>query len=785
MVHLRAVQRGRVVGAPALQLGLLAGLAATAGLSAGGWAAGLTCLVGLDVLLVRSLVRAGLIGASGTRLGAANAVTLGRATLACGVAALVVTSFSRTTPAPPAAAIVGLAVVALALDAVDGRVARRTGTVSAVGARFDMEADAFLILVLAGYLAPVAGWWVLAIGLARYVLVAASWAMPWLRAGAPARSWRKVVAAVQGIVLVAAASGVLPAALLSVVLATALALLAWSFGTEAWWLWRHRDPSPDVARRVRGRAPLAVAATGTAVVLVWFAVAGPASAPSAAGGYLRLPLDVLVVAGLAVALPDRLRAAMAVGVGGLLGLLTVLKLLDLGSTTAVGRPFDPLTDWRYLGSATGLLRDSLGAAQGVAVAVAALVLAGGVLVLMPLSVLRLTTLAARRRAGTAAVVSVLGVGWTLAAALGLQAAPGVPVASTGAAGLAVDQVRLVRADRRDREQFAREARVDAFRDTPADRLLTGLRGKDVLLVFVESYGRAALEGPGPTSGVVGALDAGTQRLQASGYASASAFLTSPTFGGISWLAHSTLQSGTWVDSQRRYDDLVAGDRFTLSQAFGRAGWRTVSDVPSNRQDWPPGRSFYRYDQLYDARNVGYRGPSFSYASMPDQYTLAAFRHLELTGRPRPPVMAEIDLVSSHTPWAPVPRMVDPDAVGDGSVYDGMPAQGQAPGDVWPDVAKVRAAYATSIAYSLDALTSFVAGSGDDDLVLVVLGDHQPASIVSGARAGHDVPVSIIARDPAVLDRVASWGWQPGLRPSPSAPVWPMDTFRDRFLSAYR
>ena len=119
--------------------------------------------------------------------------------------------------------------------------------------------------------------------------------------------------------------------------------------------------------------------------------------------------------------------------------------------------------------------------------------------------------------------------------------------------------------------------------------------------------------------------------------------------------------------------------------------------------------------------------------MPDQYTLAAFRRLELTSRPRPPVMAEIDLVSSHTPWAPVPRMVDWDAVGDGSVYDGMPAQGQAPGDVWPDAGRVRAAYATSIAYSLDALTSFVAGSGDDDLVLVVLGDHQPASIVSGAR----------------------------------------------------
>ena len=117
------------------------------------------------------------------------------------------------------------------------------------------------------------------------------------------------------------------------------------------------------------------------------------------------------------------------------------------------------------------------------------------------------------------------------------------------------------------------------------------------------------------------LDAGTGQLQAAGFSARSAFLTSPTFGGISWLAHSTLQSGVWVDSQRRYDQLVASDRFTLSDAFKRAGWRTVGDVPSNDRAWPQGTSFYHYDKLYDRRNVGYRGPTFAYASMPDQYVL--------------------------------------------------------------------------------------------------------------------------------------------------------------------
>jgi hypothetical protein len=74
--------------------------------------------------------------------------------------------------------------------------------------------------------------------------------------------------------------------------------------------------------------------------------------------------------------------------------------------------------------------------------------------------------------------------------------------------------------------------------------------------------------------------------------------------------------------------------------------------------------------------------------------------------------------------------------------------------------------------------------GDEDLVLVLLGDHQPARVVTGPGAGHDVPITIIARDAAVIDHISGWGWQDGLRPDPEAPVWPMDAFRDRFLEAY-
>jgi hypothetical protein len=280
------------------------------------------------------------------------------------------------------------------------------------------------------------------------------------------------------------------------------------------------------------------------------------------------------------------------------------------------------------------------------------------------------------------------------------------------------------------------------------------------------------------------LDSGTARLQAAGFSAKSAFLTSPTFGGLSWLAHSTLQTGMWVNSQQRYNTLVSSNRFTLSRAFKRAGWRTVGDVPSNGGNWPQGKSFYHYDKLYNAHNVGYAGPRFSYAQMPDQYTLSTFRQRELATPHRSPVMAEIDLVSSHTPWAPLPHMVDWSQVGDGSIFNGMQDHGPSRAAVWRDTDKVRAAYGQSVEYSLNSLISYVQTFHDDNLVLIVLGDHQPATMVSGYDASHDVPITIIARDPAVMDRISDWGWQDGMRPHPNASVWPMDAFRDRFLAAY-
>ena len=227
------------------QLAVLAVLAATAGLGIPGWFAGVAYGVALSAVLTRGLRRTG----TGV-LGPADRITLTRSVLVGGVTALTAESFVR---AVPVAVLFALTAVALVLDAVDGRVARGTGTVSELGFRFDMEVDAFLLLVLGAYLAPAIGGWVLAIGGMRYAWVAATWVIPWLGGPLPSRYRRKVVAATQGVVLLAAVPGLLPKPVCTLALVVALALLVESFGWDVAWRWNHgRDARSDIRGAVRG-----------------------------------------------------------------------------------------------------------------------------------------------------------------------------------------------------------------------------------------------------------------------------------------------------------------------------------------------------------------------------------------------------------------------------------------------------------------------------------------------------------------------------------------------------
>lgn len=745
-----------------------------------GWAVGVVAALVMNLALAIALERAGE-GA----LTPADWVTLSRATLVVVVTALVADGFLHAVATP---LLVTLAAVALALDAVDGNVARRTHQVTSLGARFDMEVDAWLILVLSIHALHYVGPWVLAIGLARYALLAAGWMWPWLKAETRPRYWNKVVAAVQGITLTVAAADVLPRPVMAACLLVALALLAESFADQVFKLWRQRPggaPQGEIGHAWPHWSSLGV--TLLTGVLLWIVLIAPDHVellvPDA---FLPISLTWIGVTALACVLPRRVRRAAGMVAGFLIALVLLLKLADMGFYAVFDRPVDLVTDAYYFMPGLGVLVDNVGRPVAYMALGAAALAIVATLVLLP-------WITARWMRGVAALPrgwAVRGIGavatlWLVCAAADIST-PTLHWRMASTVSLDVAQARLasIPAGIVDSRRFAHAIRDDPWARVPAAQLLSALRGRDVLLVFVESYGRAAVTGSSFSAGVDRVLQAAARDLAARGYHLRSAFMTSPTFGGGSWLAHATLESGLWVDSQHRYDQLLTSRRMTLASAFKRAGWRTVLVAPADTKPWPAGRAFYGFDAIHDRTNLGYHGPRFSYATMPDQFTYAALQRSELGKSSRLPVFAEIDTVSSHNPWMPLPHMVPWSALGDGSIFDPQPAAGLSPDVGWNDAATVRRMYGKSVEYSLTALFSFLTTYPDPRRVVIMLGDHQPWQVVSGAHSGHEVPVAIITQDAAVTARVADWHWQSGLLPDADAPVWQMSAFRDRFLTAF-
>src|ERR1700758_2333862 len=267
---------------------LLSVVSATAGLGAAGWIAGLATGSAATALLVTARMRS-----DPPAILPADWVTLTRALLIAGVAGLVADSFSRPLAVT---ALVTLSSIALALDAVDGQVARRTGTATPLGGRIDGEVDAFLILLLSIYVSQGYGSWVLAIGAARYALLLAGWLVPWLAAPLPPRYWGKIVAAVQGIVLTVAASGVVDRLTGMIAVAAALLLLAESFGRNVIWLYR-TGAGPRTRRAVRFTIAL------FALALLWFALLLPDRIYQISfEAFVRIPIELLVLVALALVL---------------------------------------------------------------------------------------------------------------------------------------------------------------------------------------------------------------------------------------------------------------------------------------------------------------------------------------------------------------------------------------------------------------------------------------------------------------------------------------------------
>src|SRR5215475_11770581 len=326
---------------------LLGVVSATAGLGVAGWIVGLAAGSAATALLVTARKRS-----DQPAILPADWVTLTRTLLIAGVAGLVADSFGRPVSIT---ALVTLSAVALVLDAVDGQVARRTGTVTPLGARLDGEVDAFLILLLSIAVSHDYGGWVLVIGAARYALLLAGWLIPWLAAPLPPRYWGKVVAAVTGIVLTVAASGLPDRRTGMIAVAAALLLLAESFGRNVIWLYR-------TGAGPRTRRALRLAITVLSVVLVWGVLVAPNRVfqltPAA---FARIPVEGLVLVAIALVLPTWPRRIVAAVAGILFALLALDKILNMAFYEQIGRPFDPVYGWIDIGPAIGVVRDTIGA----------------------------------------------------------------------------------------------------------------------------------------------------------------------------------------------------------------------------------------------------------------------------------------------------------------------------------------------------------------------------------------------------------------------------------------
>lgn len=444
-----------------------------------------------------------------------------------------------------------------------------------------------------------------------------------------------------------------------------------------------------------------------------------------------------------------------------LTLIAVLRLADLTMGESLGRTFNPIADLPLIDALIRLLASTIGVAGAIAACIAALL---GLAVMMLGLWWSLGTL---RRAGTGAILPVLGLA-------GLAAInPALPNLD-----FARDRIQLAARTVTQLADFRRQSADDPMRQLSSP---LSLIDRDVLVVFLESYGRTSFDTPFYADLHMATLRQAQTRLSDAGLAMRSGFLTSPTHGGQSWLAHATFMNGLDISDQTRYQASVASDRWTLFDHARHAGFRTAAVMPAITRAWPEGTRM-GFDDVLAADDLGYRGEPYNWVTMPDQFTLAATDRFRAAVNDPRPLFTQVALISSHAPWTPIARMIPWDQVGDGSVFDARATAGPTPREVWADRETVRQHYRASIDYTLQAVTEYAGRQAQDPPLMILLGDHQAASSI-GLDERRQVPIHVIGPSDLV-DRTAEWGLVPGLIPPTATAPIPMEAMRDNLLRSF-
>jgi hypothetical protein len=335
--------------------------------------------------------------------------------------------------------------------------------------------------------------------------------------------------------------------------------------------------------------------------------------------------------------------------------------------------------------------------------------------------------------------------------------------------------------------------LDAYRQAEAVRVrataarlqalphdLGKLRGSHVLLFFIESYGATVLDHPEMAPRIGPLYQAIDAQLGGQGFHIASSLLDSPTNGGRSQLAHQAIFTGIRADN-RINDALVQEIKpKTMARFFGEAGYRSVLVMPGNTH-----RGLYRwvydFDQLYCSWDLGYRGPAFGFAPMPDQYVVDVIHRRELGAASRP-MLVSYALLSSHAPWDPqAPLIEDWSRLGDGRMFWRVPAV-RFPIN-WSNLHEGARAYMHSIAYSLQVVSSYLSGFDLGQALVIIVGDHQPVSDITRGSTSNAVPVHIISRQADLVEVFRRRGYSSSMRPATSPQVLPpgMETFLPNLL----
>ena len=466
----------------------------------------------------------------------------------------------------------------------------------------------------------------------------------------------------------------------------------------------------------------------------------------------RLPVEALLLAA-AAALPGlagaRLPRTGRIVLSALAFALSAISLIAVAAPAFMGRQIDFAADLSHVGSVVALLSTAAGMWQSVLAGLAALFALGLLAALIYWALGAIDRGVAGARLGPALLLAATGLA---------AAASSSSLVSAKALAALEDQggrvVEAWRAGHGERASFVLRLGPPARRD--ADLALLG--GRDVYVIFFESYGAVLLDSPSLRSRAEPAMQRFGTSLAAAGFTVESARIASPTYGGGSWLAHGTVDSGVWLDSQLRYDLLTTTDRPTWPRLMEQVGYQTVDAMPGLKEplDSAP---FWGFAHMVGTDQLGYAGPDFGWFGVPDQFSLGAIATLPRD--PARPLFEQIVLVSSHMPFSPVPPYVEDwrDA-GTFASRPGLAATLAAR----PDWEHLEGPYLDSVAYDLRVLADWIPRAVRGDALVIILGDHQPPALIGTAEASHDVPIHIMSRDPEIVRRLAGADFTAGAIP---------------------